>query len=105
MPVSEILDFNIWGSLAGAVMIATLAMQGFGKDFAIWIDSIVTQWYIGAMALLFGIIFGVIYSAIMKYLGKSAKVAKEKSAAGQTSRDRSVIHADAKVAEKDLRNY
>ncbi|MFH1521765.1 MAG: hypothetical protein ABIF18_02290, partial [archaeon] len=30
MPVSEILDFNILGSLVGAGIIATLAMQGFG---------------------------------------------------------------------------
>lgn len=104
MPVSEIFDFNIWGSLAGAGIIATLAMQGFGKDFVIWINSLVTHWYIGAMTLIFGAIFAVVYSVFIKYLGKSAKAAKEKAAADQTDRDRVVIHADAKLAKKSLKN-
>jgi len=43
MPISEILNFNLFGSLVGAGIIATLAMQGFGKDFVILINSLVTQ--------------------------------------------------------------
>ncbi len=100
MPVSEILDFNIFGSLVGAGIIATLAMQGFGKDFVIWIESLVTQWYIGAMALVFGAIFAMIYSVVMKHLGASVKIAKEKAAADQTKRDRKILHVDAWLTKK-----
>ena len=104
MPVSEILDFNIFGSLVGAGIIATLAMQGFGKDFVIWINSLVTQWYIGAMVLVFGVIFGVFYSVIMKYLGMRVKETKEKAAAEQTDRDRKILHIDAWLTRKGWKN-
>lgn len=100
MPVSEILDFNILGSLVGAGIIATLAMQGFGKDFVIWINSLVTQWYIGAMALIFGAIFAVVYSIIMKHFGVSVKAAKEKAAADQIEMDRKILRAEAWLVKK-----
>ncbi|MFH1522140.1 MAG: hypothetical protein ABIF18_04240 [archaeon] len=100
MPFSEIFNFNILGSLFGAGIIATLAMQGFGKNFVIWIESLVTQWYIGAMVLIFGAIFAVAYSIIMKHLGVSVKAAKEKVAADQTKMDRKILRTEAWLIRK-----
>ena len=86
-------------SLVGSGIIASLAMQGFGKDFVIWIESLVTQWYIGAVVIVSAAIFGVIYSVLMKYFGKM----REAEARAQTERDRAVIHAERKLAEKELK--
>ena len=80
MPVSEIFDWNVWWSLGGSGIIATLAMQGFGKDFVIWIESLVTAWYIGAIALIMGAVFGVVYSIAMKYFGAEVKAMKKVAA-------------------------
>ena len=102
MPVSEILDFNILGSLAGATIIASLAMQGFGKNFVIFIESLMTQWWAGALAILTAIIVGVVYSLIMKSLGAQVKASKENAAKSKTDMDRTIIHADAKVSKKNL---
>ncbi len=104
MPVSEIFDWNIWWSLIGSGIIATLAMQGFGKDFVIWIDSIVTAWYIGIIALIMGAVFGVVYSIVMKYIGTKIKTMKEASEKVQANQDRATIHADAEVAKEDLKS-
>ena len=104
MPVSEIFDWNLWWSLAGSGIIASLAMQGFGKNFVIWIEALVTQWYIGATVLIGSAIFGVVYSVVMKYFGKEIGAAKEKAAKAQTEQDRMVIHAERKLAEKDIKS-
>jgi len=104
MPVSEIFDWNIWWSLTGSGIIATLAMQGFGKDFVIWIEALVTQWYIGAVVLISAIFVGVVYSVLMRYFGKQVKATKEAIAKAQTEQDRAIIHADRKIAEKELKS-
>ncbi len=103
MPVSEIFDWNIWMSLVGSGIIATLAMQGFGKDFVVWINSLITAWYIGLIALIMGAAFGVVYSFIMRYFGAEMKAMKEAAAKTQTKQDRAVIHADRELAEKEMR--
>lgn len=103
-PVRDLFDWNFWWSLAGSVIIATLAMQGFGKNFVVWIDSIVTAWYVGLMALLFGIIFAIVYAFVMRYFGAEFKAMKEASKKAQTDQDRAVIHAEAEVAEKSLKS-
>jgi len=103
MPVSEIFDWNIWWSFAGSGIIATLAMQGFGKDFVIWIEALVTTWYIGAVVIVAASIIGVVYSVAMKYFGKQIEAAKEAAAKAQTAQDRAVLHADRELAEKELR--
>ena len=102
MPVSEIFDFNIFGSLAGAVIIASLAMQGFGKNFVIWMESLMTQWWAGFFALLTAVIVGVVYSLVMKSFGTKIKASKESAAKSRTSKDRAIIHAEAKVSKKSL---
>ncbi|MDH3353093.1 MAG: hypothetical protein OEL87_01475, partial [Nanoarchaeota archaeon] len=68
MPTSEILNFNTLGSLFAATIIASLSMQGFGKNLAIWMDSLATQWWIAIITIFTTIIFGIIYSMIIKYL-------------------------------------
>ncbi|NPE26882.1 hypothetical protein HNV12_02675 [Methanococcoides sp. SA1] len=103
MPVSEIFDWNVWWSLLGSGIIATLAMQGFGKNFVVWIDSLVTQWYVGAMAIVMGIVFGVLYKMAMKYFGKEIEAMKEAAAKTQTEQDREVIHANRKLSEAEIR--
>ncbi len=103
-PVSEIFGWNLWWSLAGSAIIATLAMQGFGSSFVLWINSIITQWYIGAMVVVGAVIFGAIYSLFMRYLGEKVKNIKEDAVKTQTEQDRMIIHADANVAEEDLKS-
>ena len=100
MPVSEILDFNIFGSLAAATIIASLSMQGFGKDFVVWMNSLMTQWWIGLIVLVVSVIVGVIYSLLIKTMGDKIKAEKEAAAKEQTRRDRKIIHADAEISEE-----
>lgn len=104
MPVSEIFDWNLWMSLLGSGIIATLAMQGFGKNFVIWIDALILQWYIAITVVIGAFIVGFVYSVGMKYLGLKLKMGKESAAKAQTARDRAVISASAKVEEKRLKN-
>ena len=102
VPVSSIFDWNIWASLVGAGIIASLAMQGFGKDFIIWIESLMIQWWIGFVVLIGAGLFAVIYSAVMHALAAKLKDAKEKEAKAKTKRDREVINAEAEIAKKEL---
>lgn len=105
MPVSEIFDWNIWWSLTGSGIIATLAMQGFGKDFVIWIEALVTAWYIGAVVIVGAAFFGVVYSIFIRYLGFKIKRMKKAEAEAKTEEDRAVIHARRELAEKELKAY
>ena len=103
MPVSEILDFNIFGSLAAATIIASLSMQGFGKDFVIWMNSLMTHWWIGFIVLGGSVIVGVVYSLFVKSVGDKIKAEKETVAKEQISRDRKIIHADAEISKENLK--
>lgn len=104
MPVSEIFNWNLWMSLLGSGLIATLAMQGFGKDFVVWINSLMTQWYIAASAIAGALIVGFIYYVVMKYLGAWVEAQKEIAAKTKTARDRAVISASAGIERKRLRS-
>jgi hypothetical protein len=105
MPVSEIFDWNLWWSLLGSGIIATLAMQGFGKNFVVLIDALVMQWYIGLTVVFTAFIVGFIYSVIMTYFGAWVKDQKEAAAKAQTAHDRAVIGASAKIEQKRIKNY
>jgi hypothetical protein len=100
MPVSELFKFNVLGSLVIAFIIATLAMQGFGQNFVVWMNSIAESWKAAAMALVFMVIFAIIYSFIMKYFGKKIDKWKKEADEERLMKDRDVIHAEAKVADK-----
>lgn len=104
MPVSEIFDWNLWMSLLGSGIIATLAMQGFGKDFVVWIDALVMQWYIAALVIVSVVIVGIVYSVLMKSLGRKIKMGKEASAKAQTARDRAIIGVSAEIEKKRLKS-
>lgn len=103
MPVSEIFDWGLLWSFLGAGIIATLVMQGFGKDFVIWIEALVTQWYIGAVVLVGAALVGVVYSVLMKYLGQHVEAMKKKSDKEQTDLDRKIIHAHAKLSSLEMK--
>lgn len=104
MPVSEIFDWNLWWSLLGSGIIATLAMQGFGKNFVVMINVLVTQWYIGLTVVAFSFVFGFFYSVIMKYAGAWVEHQKEMAVKTKTARDRAIISASAEVESKRLSN-
>ena len=97
VPVSSIFDWEIWWSLIGAGIIATLAMQGFGKDLVVWMDSLMTQWWVGLVVLAGMVIVAIIYSIIFKKIGVMAKKAREKDSADRTKRDRKVLSVEAKL--------
>ena len=104
MPVSEILDYNIFGSLAAATIIASLSMQGLGEDFVIWMNSLMTHWWIGLIVLGGSVIVGVVYSLFVKSVGNKIKAEKEFVAKELTDRDRKVIHADAEISGERLKD-
>ncbi len=104
VPVREIFGWNPLMTLAGSAIIATLAMQGFGKNFVIWVESLVTAWYISLFVLVASALFGVIYSIIMKYLAKQLKAAKEKAAKEKTRRERAISSASSEIDRKKLEN-
>lgn len=102
VPVSEIFDWDIWWSLLGSAIIATLAMQGFGADFVAYIDSLILQWYVGAVVIFLSCVFGVLYKNLF---GGLLKKWKRESEEIQKAQDLAKIHAHGEVAEKALRGF
>jgi hypothetical protein len=103
VPVREIFGWNPLMTLVGSAIIATLAMQGFGKNLVIWIESLVTAWYISLFVLVASAFFGVIYSIMMKYFAKQIKATKEKAAKEKNKKDMAIIGASSKLEEKKLK--
>jgi len=99
VPVSSIFDWDIWWTLAGAGIVATLAMQGFGKDLVVWMESLMTQWWIGFVVLVGAVIVGVIYSMFFRFVKAHVDKAREKEAKDKTWQDRAVIAVEAKLAK------
>jgi len=97
VPVSSIFDWDIWWSLIGAGIVATLAMQGFGKDLVVWMEGLMTQWWIGFVVLFGAFVVGATYSIFFKFVKKHADKAKKKSDDDKTARDRKVIAVEAKL--------
>jgi len=97
VPVSSIFDWEIWWTLIGAGIIATLAMQGFGKDFVVWMESLMTQWWLGFVVLVGAVVVGIIYSVFFKFVKKYADKERERAAKGKTARDRKVLAIEAKL--------
>jgi hypothetical protein len=100
MPASEIFNLNVIGSLFAATIIATLAMQGYGHDFVIWMDSLMTQWYIGAATFVFGVIFAVFYSFIMKVTGKKRREMQKEAEEENKKRRMKELEVAADVAKQ-----
>jgi len=97
VPVSSIFDWEIWWSLLGAGIISTLAMQGFGKDLVVWMESLMTQWWIGFVVLVVAVVVGIVYSVFFKFVKKWADKAREKEKKDKTSQDRKVLAVEAKL--------
>jgi len=104
VPTREIFNWNPLMNLTGSMIIATLAMQSFGKNLVIWVESLITAWYVSLFVLVASAFFGVIYSIMMKYFAKQIKAAKEKAAKEKSKKDRAIISASSKVEEKRLEN-
>ena len=102
MPVSEILNFNIWGSLFAALIVATLAMQGFGKDLVAWMNSIATSWEAGAVVLGFSVIIGVAYSIVMKLFGKKIEAWRKQQEEEKEKQREAKLDAAERVAEEEF---
>ena len=79
VPVSEIFGYKIYVSFIPAGIIATLAMQGFGKDFVAWMGSIATGWEAGITIFLLMLAIGFFYSFGMIFFGKKIKKAKKEA--------------------------
>jgi hypothetical protein len=105
MPVSELLNFNKWGSLFAAFIIATLAMQGFGKDLVAWMNSISTSWEVGSMVLGFSVIIGVVYSIVMKLFGKKIDKWNEEKKKEQEERARIKLQVASDIASEEYLKY
>ncbi len=103
MPASEIFNVNILGSLFVSAIIASLAMQGFGEDLVLWMESLATQWWIGVTVLFVAGLFAVIYSIIMRGLGDKADAMREESDKLNTGKDRAILHAEVEGIEKGLK--
>ncbi len=103
-PMQDIFNWNIWWGLISGMIIATISMHGFGNSFVLQINIIATQWYGVLIVIVSAIIIGAVYSIFMRDVGARIKSMKEDSEKTQTNEDRAIIHADAEVAEKDLRN-
>ena len=97
VPVSSIFDWGIWWSLLGAGIISTLAMQGFGKDLVVWMESLMTQWWVGFIVLVFAMTIGVVYSLFFKFVKAHVDKAREKDAKDRTWQDRKVLAVEAKL--------
>ena len=103
MPVSEIFDWGIWWSLAGAGMIATLAMQGFGKDFVAYMTSLMTVWWAGLVALVGAVIVGIVYSLFVHSVGAWVKRKRLEDKENKTDRDRKILALHAKLAQDSFK--
>jgi predicted membrane protein len=103
VPVSSIFDWEIWWSLLGSAIIATLAMQGFGKDLVVWMNSLMTQWWVGFVVLFFAVVVGILYSVFFKFVKKYADKTREKDKKDRTARDRKILSVEAKLIKDSLR--
>ena len=102
VPVSSIFDWGIWWSLLGAGIISTLAMQGFGKDLVVWMEGLMTQWWVGFIVLGFAVTIGVIYSLFFKFVKKWADKTREADKKAGVDRNRKIIAVEAKLARDSL---
>jgi len=103
VPVSSIFDWDIWWTLLGSAIIATLAMQGFGKDLVVWMESLMTQWWVGFVVLGFAVVVGIAYSVFFKFVKAHVDKAREKEAKDKTWQDRKVISVEAKLIKDSLK--
>jgi hypothetical protein len=99
VPLSSVFDWNVWWSLLGSGIIATLAMQGFGADFVAYIDSLILQWYVGAIVIILTCVFMFFYN---NFFGGLFKEWEKESEEEQRRQDLDTIHADAKVSRSNL---
>ena len=97
VPISSIFDWEIWWSLLGSAIVATLAMQGFGKDLVVWMESLMTQWWIGFVVLFGAVVVGIVYSVFFKFVKKWADKAREKEEKDKTWQDRKILAVEAKL--------
>ena len=97
VPVSSIFDWDLWWTLLGSAIIATLAMQGFGKDLVVWMESLMTQWWIGFVVLFFAFVVGALYSMFFGFVKKWAERQRKADEKAGVDRDRKILHIEAKM--------
>src|SRR3989338_8307824 len=102
VPISKVFEFNVFGSLATSFIIATLAMQGFGKDLVSFLDSLAKLWYHSLIIIALMFIFGIIYQVIMHFFAKRVKAVKIADEKEKLRRDMQIIHMDAEMSKKVL---
>ena len=97
VPVSSIFDWDLWWTLIASGIIATLAMQGFGKDLVVWMEGLMTQWWVGFVVLFGAVVVGVLYSLFFKFVKKWADAEREKQRKEGVTRDRKILRVEAKL--------
>lgn len=104
-PLQDIFGVNSLLSVLIALIVSSIAMQGFGENLTTWLSSIGSAWYISLVIVFIMIIVGIVYGMFMKFFGKKMEEAKENAAKDQTDKDRQIIHTDANISEKRLESY
>jgi hypothetical protein len=104
-PMSEIFDWNIWWSLGGAFMVATLAMQRFGKDLVVWMTSFMTAWWSGLVGIVLAVIVWILYAGIWKNIGAYIDKMKKESRDVAREEDEAEIHAHAEASRKEMEGF
>ena len=97
--IGEVLSYNKWLAFLGALVIATLAMNTYGDNFAVWISTFATSWLSAGLAIATGLVFLVIYSIFSKLvlLRGSHKERMEKA-----SQKGKILNISAKVEKERL---
>jgi hypothetical protein len=98
--VKVIVRINSFFALLIAAVIATIAMRSFGGNVASWVGSITTSWVAAIGAIITGIIFMVVYTIIMKLLGKSVT----KDRIFEAEKTGKIIRTQKEIAEEEFKD-
>lgn len=101
-PASQVFNLNTFAAIIMGLILSSLAMHGFGHNFVIWIDSIAQSWYAAVIAIVVGILFAIIYSALISSFGKKMKESKEKAAKEKEERNRKILEVGAETVKKEF---
>ncbi|MBT7102560.1 hypothetical protein HN935_03555 [archaeon] len=85
-----------------AFIVSILGMQGMGKDFVVWVDSVATTWWLSAIVILFGIIVGFIYAIFAKTIGKKFIESRKAAQSEDDKKEKELFRAQAELIRENL---
>lgn len=104
-PMSEFIESKPLSILSAAIVASIVGTTGVIRRAADMLNTVITERWLLYLSLFLTLIIGVILHLLGKHIKTMIKQNKEAAAKEQEKHDRTVLHVDAKVAEKELDSY